>query len=69
MFSWASVILFTGGGLSPGGSLSKEGGSLSKEGGSLFKGVSVQGGRHPRTVTIGQYALYWNAFLLFFIFY
>ena len=60
MFSQASVILVTGGGVSvavqgalhPGGSLS---------GGSLSRGVSVM--ETPRTVMSGRYASHWNAFL------
>ena len=68
MFSQASVILFTVGGVFVRGeSLSKAGGSLSR-GGSLSEGflstgeVSVWGGG----VTSGRYASYWNAFLFRF---
>ena len=59
------------GGLCPEGSLSGE--SLSRRGVgpgvSLSRRVSVRGGSlssiPPRTVTSGQYASYWNAFLLY----
>ena len=57
MFLRLSVILFTGGSVCPGGSLSRE--SLSE--GSAR--VSVQ--RHPSVRwKSGRYASYWNAFLL-----
>ena len=55
MFLNLSVILFTGGGLCPGVSLS---GGLSVRGGGLCQGDPTC------TVTCGRYASYWNAFLL-----
>ena len=66
MFLHLYIILFTvGGDVSP-GAVSVQGPSLLRgvsavQGRSLLRGVSVR--ETPRTVTCGQYAYHWNAFL------
>ena len=68
MFLHLSVILFTGGKVSVQGGFVQGISVCGSLSGGLCPRVSVQGGLNlrdsPSTVTCGQYASYWNTFLL-----